>query len=92
MKKVSRRGTRTTLERAIDERTAMSMVGAVNHAVDTIVDEIAYDVLSNPEFRRLLQELVSRRFARCSPAARGRDERSTIAMTVRRAACGSIVT
>ena len=37
------------------------MVGAVSNAVDKIADDIAREALANPDFRRLLQEMVTRR-------------------------------
>jgi hypothetical protein len=53
--------TRTQLERAIDERTAMSIAGAITNAIDKIAESIAADALTNPDFRQLLHEMVSRR-------------------------------
>ncbi len=49
------------LERIVDERVGLTVVGGVSTAVDRIADENAKEWLQDEALRQLLRELVHRR-------------------------------
>ena len=48
----------TLLEKIVDERVGLTLVGTVSVAVDRIAEEIAREALGDETFRRALRELV----------------------------------
>ena len=48
----------TLLEKIVDERVGLTLVGTVSVAVDRIAEEIAREALGDETFRRTLRELV----------------------------------
>ncbi len=48
----------TLLEKIVDERVGLTLVGTVSVAVDRIAEEIAREALGDEPFSRALRELV----------------------------------
>src|SRR5262245_7367081 len=51
----------SVLERIVDERVGLTLVGSVSATIDRIAEEIAKEALKDEAFRRTLRELVHRR-------------------------------
>jgi hypothetical protein len=58
MKSVARA---SILERIVDERVGLTVVGAVSTTIDKIAEEIARETMQDEAFRRSLRELVHKR-------------------------------
>jgi hypothetical protein len=51
------------LEQLIAQQVSASVVGTLSRATEKIADQMAQEILKEPEFRRHMRELVKRAFA-----------------------------